>query len=148
MSKTMADDHESTTTSDQKLKAWLEERIVRLELYRYELAQIKEQIDALSHYADYLSEKGQALPRAEKEQREHLEEAWLAKSEEMQHDFEPTASVPFSLEEEMKIYCQTLMEVNERLKHQPEQPKTSLHDLYTTETGQPEQRDQDRGLSR
>jgi hypothetical protein len=49
-----------------------------------------------------------------------------AKYEEMRKSFEPTASLPFTPSEEMKLYCQTLMEVNERLKlaapfKQPEQ---------------------------
>ncbi len=47
-----------TDISDQKLKKWLEERIVRLELYRYELNQIKEQRDAIDQHADYLAHRG------------------------------------------------------------------------------------------
>jgi hypothetical protein len=73
-----------TEVSDQKLKVWLSERIVRLELYRYELNSIGEQIDALDQHADYLQRKGQPLPESEKTQRETLEGAYLGKIEEIQ----------------------------------------------------------------
>jgi hypothetical protein len=130
---------------DQKMKVWLEERIVRLSLYRYELDSIGEQIEALDHHADYLQMKGQPLPEKDRAQRETLEGAYLGKTEEIQRAFEPTASHPFSPAEEMKVYCQMLSEVNERLKQQEQyqpQPKRTLRDLYDTDTEQPRQRDE------
>lgn len=104
-----------TEISDQKLKRWLEERIVRLSLSRYELDSIQEQIDALDHHADYLHASGRAIPESERTQRETLTQDYHAKFEEMRKSFEPTASLPFTPSEEMKLYCQTLSEVNERI---------------------------------
>jgi hypothetical protein len=143
--------HQDGLVSDQHLQRWLSDRIVKLSLARYELQQMQERLTGLDQYLDFLAthsgKEEQPLPPAEVAEREALQSAVLAKTEAIQKAFEPTASQPFSLEEEMKIYCQTLIEVNERLaKHQPTKP--SLRDLYTSDAGQPGQHhDQDHGLS-
>ncbi len=119
----MPDDHKPEPSvrpysdiSDLKLKDWLAERIVRLELARFELAGLQEQLDAHDLHADYLHSRGEEVDVRATQQREELAREWQAKHDEIQAALEPTASHPFRLEEEMNLYCQGMLDVNARLK--------------------------------
>jgi hypothetical protein len=123
----MAGDDESTTRSDRKLQAWLQDRIVRLELFRYTVNSLAARIDAIDQEAISL---GKELHR--EDERMELREEWRQTSEEL-HLRCPDLPYPLlSVQDQLDTYAQALIEVNERLaaKHQPAHP--SLRDLYTT----------------
>ncbi len=147
-------------SQDVELKKELEEKIIRLELYRYDLHQIAGQIRAIDTHAAELKREGQPISLGEKQRQEELNLAWDAKAGEMHKAF-PNVELPFAIQEEMNTYCQELVEVNERLKAKSEsdggshgappppvqERVRSYDDLYqqSTQRKPPQDHDQERG---
>ncbi len=107
----------SSTTSDWMLKAWLEDRIVTLSLYRHQLEKYQEAFDTFGQ-----REKAETLTEQERQFREtELAPAWETTYNNMLTALSPTASNPFSMQEEMKIYCEELFHTNARLQAHEDQ---------------------------